>query len=257
DLFKSQLETCGDVALAACQLRALLSRGTEQVNVGVGINPADYRRAFIPAHVYTFRVMPEKFEIQPELSFVFSANYLAKLIDESWHAVRRETHDLSFVSIVWEPQKLSGRCVQDPCRVRIFNLAKHVNRVVIACGPHRRDEVAEAIDRQKRRTLKRRDVKTTGEMSAMMFDIVNTSANPALVDAEGSRQIIFQVPNSRGVCKAVADRSQKPASGLGCRLGRRTSSGDAFDRAGCRVQNLLVKVRGRIARDRNVLDMFN
>ena len=60
--------------------------------------------------------------------------------------------------------------------MRILDLAQHVNRVPNAFAPHRRDEIAEAVNGKQSRALERRDVEGTGEMRAVMFDVVKACA---------------------------------------------------------------------------------
>src|ERR1044072_2572411 len=87
----------------------------------------------------------------------------------------------------------------------ILNLAQHVDRVPFTHGPHGRDEISEAVDRQQRRTIKRRDKETARKMCAMMFDVVKASAQLFFGHIKTSRQFVFQISYSCCIAKPVLD----------------------------------------------------
>src|SRR6266436_3959453 len=87
--------------------------------------------------------------------------------------------------------------------MRIFHLAQHVNRVAVGAGPHRRDEIAKAVDGQQSGALKRRDIKRTGKVRAVMFDVMKLRTNTVLANAKGARYIILQVANFRRVSQSI------------------------------------------------------
>src|SRR6185503_16983073 len=128
--------------------------------------------------------MTEVVEAQTKLSVLFSADDVTKLSDESRLAVRSKSHHLAFISIMWKAQKLRRRCVDDPRRVRVLDVAQHFNRIPFSLRPHRRDEVTETVDRQQCRTLEWRDIKATGEMRAMMLDVVKARVQVLFRDAK-------------------------------------------------------------------------
>src|SRR5690349_16787172 len=176
DLFQPQLQTRRNVAFAIRQRRTRLARGSKRLHKLVRINPADDGRTLIPTHLDAFRVMPEEIELETKLPALFGANDLAKLVDEARLAVRREAHHLSFIAVMWKPEELRRRGVNDARRVGILNLAQHLDRVALADAPHRRDEVAKAIDRKQRGALERRDEEAARQMRKMMFDVVKLRA---------------------------------------------------------------------------------
>src|SRR5262245_16933315 len=99
--------------------------------------------------------MTKVVEIQTKLPVLFGANDFAKLVNESWLAVRCQAHDFSFVAVMRKTEKLRGCGVNDAGRVRILDLAQNVDRVSFTERPHRRDEIAKTIDRQQRGVLER------------------------------------------------------------------------------------------------------
>ena len=135
DLFEAQLQTRRDVALAIGQRGSGLARGAERAaqtrRKRSGQSPAT--RA--PRHLNAFRVMPEVIQIQSKLPALFRANDLAKLVDKARLAIRREAHHLSLIAVMRKPEKLRRRGVDDPGRVRILNLAQHLDRVPFANAP--------------------------------------------------------------------------------------------------------------------------
>src|SRR5829696_7938575 len=99
--------------------------------------------------------MTKVIEIQTELPVLFGTNDLAKLFDKPRLAVWRQAHDFPLVAVMREAEKLCRRGVNDAGRVRILNLAQNVNRVFLTERPHRRDEIAKAVDRQQRGVVER------------------------------------------------------------------------------------------------------
>src|ERR1051326_2228916 len=91
DLLETQLQTRRDIALAIGQRRTRFTRAPERLGKIIREDAADHWRAVVPGHLDAFRVMTEVVEIQTKLSALFSANNLAKLINETRLAVRRET----------------------------------------------------------------------------------------------------------------------------------------------------------------------
>jgi hypothetical protein len=150
-------------------------------------------------------MMTKVVEVQTKLPVLFGANDVAKLVDEARLAVRREAHHFSFVAVMRKAEKLRRRGVDDAGRVRILDLAQHLDRVSFTNGPHRRDEIAKAVDRQQRRAFKRRDKETTGEMCAMMLDVVKARAQLLFRHAKHARQLVFQIAHLRSVAEPIFD----------------------------------------------------
>ena len=100
------------------------------------------------------------------------AHEVAKLFEVTRLSVRREAHDFSFVAVMRKAEKLRGCGVQDSQRVRIFDLAQHLDRILSSRAPHRRDEIAKAIQRDQCGPFEGRNEKGAGQMRAMMFDVV-------------------------------------------------------------------------------------
>lgn len=74
-------------------------------------------------------------------------------------------------------------------------------------------------------------------MREMMFDVVKLGAQVSLWQVEDAGEFIFQISHSRGVCEPVLGLAK-----------------DAQARR--RIQNLFVQVRGRIARNADVVHVF-
>ncbi len=130
----------------------------------------------VPRHLDAFRVVPKVIEVQTKLAALFRANDMAKFVDESRLTVRRKPHHLAFIAVMRKAQKLRRGRVNDAGRMRILNLAQHLDRVPFPVRPHRRDEIAEAVDRQQRRTFEWRNKEATREMRAVMLDVVKPRA---------------------------------------------------------------------------------
>jgi hypothetical protein len=148
-------------------------------------------------------MMAEIIETQTKLPVFFGADDLAKLVDEAWPPIRRETHHLSLVAVMWKAEKLRRRGVNDAGRVWIFNLAQHVDRIIFTHSPHRRDEVTEAVDRQEGRAFKRRNEEAAREMRAMVFDVVKARAQLFLLHAKHARQLVLQIAHLRSVADSI------------------------------------------------------
>src|SRR5437763_813781 len=73
-------------------------------------------------------------------------------------------------------------------------------------------------------------------MRAMMLDVVESRPQDFLRDAERTRQFLFQIAHSGGIAESILDLLKTST----CRC----------------IQDLLVKVGRRIARDSNVIEFF-
>lgn len=122
--------------------------------------------------------------------------------------------------------------------MRILDLAQHFDRVSRTHGPHRRDEVAEAVDGKQRRALERRDEETTREMRQVMFDVVKLRAQVSPGNVEHTRQFIPEIADFCGVGESILGLAKNAE-------------------ARSRVQYLLVQVRRRIPRDADVVHLFD
>src|SRR5687768_1783182 len=95
NLLQTQLQTGCDVALAIGKRRTRCAWWPKSLRKTTRVDAADNRRATVPGHFDTFRMMPEVVEVQPKLPILFRAHDLAKLVDESRAPVRREAHHRS------------------------------------------------------------------------------------------------------------------------------------------------------------------
>mgnify|MGYP003694491467 CR=1 FL=1 len=73
--------------------------------------------------------------------------YLLKLIDETRLAIGRQSHHFALVAVMGKPEKLGRGRVNNPERVRIFDLTQDLDRVPCSGRPHRGNKVAETVDR--------------------------------------------------------------------------------------------------------------
>src|ERR1043165_2826090 len=87
--------------------------------------------------------------------------------------------------------------------MRILDLAQHIDRVAIADAPHRRDEIAEAVDRQQRRAFEWRNKEAARKMGAMMLDVVKTRAQLLFRHTKHTREFVFQIPHSCRVAESI------------------------------------------------------
>src|SRR3989440_2996377 len=255
DLFEPPLKACGDVALAIRERRTLLARGAESFCELVGEDATDCGRAFVPTHLDPFGVVPEVFEVEAEAPALVRAYDLAELFDEARLAVGRESHHLPLVAVVREAEELRSRRVEYASRVRVLHLAEHFNFVALSYAPHRRDEVAEAVNREQGGSLEGRDVEGAGEVCAVMLDVVELRPEAALRDAELTRQVVLQVAHLRGVGEPVADSAQDATPILPL-LARAAASREVLRRPRRGIDNLLVQVRRRVARNPYMVDVL-
>src|SRR5215217_4040798 len=203
DFFETQLQTRSNIALTIRKLRAVGTWWSKQSREFVREHTSDHRRTLLPRHLDTFSMVTEVIEIQTESPVLLGANDLAKLVDEAWPPVRREPHHLSFIAVMWKPEKLCRSGVDNAGRVWILDLAQDLDRISFAHGPHRRDEIAKTVNGQQCGTLKWRDEETTGEMCAMVFDVVKPCAHLFFRHAKHARELILKIAHPRSVAESI------------------------------------------------------
>ena len=161
-----------------------LSGRTKRLGKLVGEDSTDNRRTLVPGHLNPFGVMTKVIEVQSKLTVLFGADDFCETRSmKRGLTVRRKAHHLAFVAVVGKAEKLRRRGVDDAGRVRILHLAQYIDRVPFSRCPHRRDEIAKAVDRKQCGFFKRRHEERTREMRAMMFDVMKLRANVALWNA--------------------------------------------------------------------------
>src|SRR5258708_29360140 len=89
--------------------------------------------------------------------------------------------------------------------MRIFDLPQNFDRVPCTGPPHRRNEIAEPVDRKQRGAFKRRDEKRTGEMRAMVLDVMKLCAQVRRFCSQSLGEFIFQIMNPRRIAKTILD----------------------------------------------------
>ena len=97
-------------------------------------------------------------------------------------AVRRKPHHLSLVAVLRKAEPLRDRRVVDAERVWERHALEHLEVVVAADGEHRRREVAEAVHRQDRRLIERRDEEGARDVRLVVLDVVELRAQRVLRD---------------------------------------------------------------------------
>src|SRR6267143_1309106 len=157
NFFQPQLQARSQIAFSISQLRIRLACRAKLAYILIRKNCSNLWRAVIPGHIDAFRRVPKIVQVQPKLSLLFSPNDVAKLPDELRPPIGRQPHYLSFIAIMRKTEELRRRRVDNPERVRIFNLAQYFDRVPFSNRPHRRNEIAKAVEREQRRTFEWRD----------------------------------------------------------------------------------------------------
>src|SRR5436190_12330064 len=212
NFFQPQLQARRQVALSISQLTIRLACRAKLAHILVRKNSSNLRRAIIPGHIDAFRRVAKIIQIEPKLPFLFSPNDVAKLSDEPRAPERRQPHHLSFVSIMRKTEKLRCRRIDNPERVRIFNLAQNLDRVPNAFAPHRRNEIAKAVEREQRRPFERRNEERTREMRPMMLNVMKPRAQSRVGNSERLRQISFQIAHLCRVPQTICELPRKPMS---------------------------------------------
>src|SRR5205823_1411753 len=92
-------------------------------------------------------------------------------------SVRRKAHDLVFVPVMREPEILGQSLVKDAERVREIHPSFELDIRSAANAPSSAGEIAESVNRDDGRLVKRRHMKRGREVRQVMFDIVELTAN--------------------------------------------------------------------------------
>ena len=151
---------------------------------------------FRPRHVDALVVVREVVEVQ--LEEVRRLHELAHLLAvDVGVAVRGEAHHLALVAVLREAQPLRDGRVEDAERVREEHAVEHVEVVAVAEREHRRGEVAEAVHRQDRGLLERRDEERARDVRLVVLDVVELRAQLALLDAERAASSSCRPPTFR------------------------------------------------------------
>ena len=235
-LLEHRLERRGDVLVVLRQLAARLARGPERLLHPVGEEPADRRRLLVPRHVDAFLVVHEVVELELEPVAV-ELHELAHLREEALGvAVGREAHHLALVAVLREAEPLRDGRVEDPERVREEHAVEHLEPVAAAVAEHRRGEVAEAVEREHRRLVERRDEERARGVREVVLDVVDVGAEVVGLDAERLGDLRLHVAHLRRVAEALHHVARaRPVE----------------DRA----DDLRADVRARVAADRDVVEL--
>ena len=209
------LQRAGDVLVVLRQLARRLARRPEDLLEARREDAADRRRPLRPRHVDAAVVVREVVEVQLE--------ELAVQLHEVAHlravhvrlAVRREPHHLPLVAVLREAEPLRDGRVVDAERVRERDTVEHLQPVAATDRDERRREVAEAVERQHRRLVERRDEERGRRVRLVVLDVVERRAQSA-----------------RARCRAPRrGRPSRRGCGSCCACGRRRSAGCGAGRA--------------------------
>src|SRR5213075_1553079 len=127
DFFQTPLQTRGNIAISFGQRLVFVARRSKRLDKLIRENLSNHGRAFVPTHFDALGMMPEVFEVELESPVGFGANDVTEDFDVVRPAVRRQTHDLAFITIMRKSQKLGGGGVDDPGRVRVLDLVHDRN----------------------------------------------------------------------------------------------------------------------------------
>ncbi len=210
--------------------------GAERLDHPVGEDAPDRRRPFVPGHVDALLVVQEVVEAELEHGPV-ELHELAHLVEVARLAVGGEAHHLALVAVVREAEPLRDGGVEDPERVRVEDALEHLEAVPVALGEHRRGEVAEAVDREDRRVLERRDEERARHVGLVVLDVVEARREGVRLDPEPLCERRADVAHARRVLEAGLEvAGARPVA----------------DRA----EELLAEVRLRVARDGDVVELL-
>jgi len=170
-------------------------------------------------------------------------------------AVGGEAHHLVLVAEAEEAQVLGDGGVEEPQRVREVDAVEDAQVAASPDRRHRRDEVAEAVDREAHRPLERRAEEGRAEVGEVVLDRIETGrpAPECLRHALLERAHLGEVPHPRDGAPAaprVAEGEGGLAQEIGARLAR---DGERRDLA--QAAHLLQAVAdGELREARPVLD---
>src|ERR1051325_480921 len=145
--FKPLLQTRSYVAFAITKCCACLARQAECSSELIGKDSTDDGGALLPGDLDAFTRVAKVVEVEREAAARFGANDVAKLFHEPRTAIRGQSHQFPFVSVMRKAEELCRGGVNDARGVRILHLPEHLNRISFTHTAHRRDEITETINR--------------------------------------------------------------------------------------------------------------
>src|ERR1039457_3823414 len=107
NFLQAGLERGRDVFMQRGKRLPSYTRRPKGIDKLVREDATDRRRAIFPRHVDAFRVVLEIVKIQFEAA-VIGSNNVTELFDVTRAPIRRQPHNLSFVSVLGESQVLTG-----------------------------------------------------------------------------------------------------------------------------------------------------
>ncbi len=107
-------------------------------------------------------MVAKEFQIKLELTCREQAHNLAHGLDEQGMAIRRKAHHLVFVAIMRKSEVLRECLIENTERMRKIHAAMNRDFGLRCRAPGRAREIAETIDRDNRRLIKRPDMKCRG-----------------------------------------------------------------------------------------------
>src|SRR5262249_7937085 len=111
-----------------------------------------------------------------EASAVGRPDDLPQLVHVGRLAVGREPHHLPLLAVLVEAEELRDGRVEEARRVRELDAIEDLEVEAPAYWGHRRDEVAEAVDREAGRLLEGRDEERARDVRLVVLDVVELRA---------------------------------------------------------------------------------
>ena len=129
------------------------------------------RTVFTNLHSLITSQWLEIFQIQLE-AVLQQANNFADLLTVSILAVRREAHDLAFVSILVVSDEIANHRVERPQRVWQKNAIENFDLISFTAGHHGRDEIPRTVITETRGLLPWRAVIGACDVGDMVFEVM-------------------------------------------------------------------------------------
>src|SRR5438034_3890023 len=126
---------------------------------------------------------------------------LAHGLHECRLAIRRKSHDLVFVTVVWKAEILRQRLIEDAERMREIHASIDGNGLAPSHPPRCAAEIAEAIDREDDGFGKRRNMECRGKMCKVVLDPVHLAMKA--LSGEVRCQQLLNVPARLSILEAV------------------------------------------------------
>ncbi len=190
----------------------------------------------LPGHVHAAGVMHEVLEPEPELQASLEVNQLSHLALQRRLPVGGEAHQLVLVPETREPEEVRERLIEVPQRMGVGDRTVDLQPGPLALAPHRRYEVAHAVERDARRLLEGGAEERARHVGAVVLDTVELGSELLGRNFQRLGQGRANVEDVGRVAQAGAKKAHA----------RRVLEHE---------QRLAVKVGGGVAADGDVIDL--